>query len=93
MTILRITNGTTTLDLMDGVNYQATADSWAPNVAKLRRGQLGRGIYEPVVEQFEVMVYGALEQQTVDLPWKGTRDALHRLIRYLPRHMSSICSR
>lgn len=59
MTILRLTNGTTTLDLLDSTNYLALAETWAPNVAKLRRGQLGRGIYEPVIEEFEIMVRGA----------------------------------
>lgn len=58
--ILKLTDGTTTLDLMDITNYGVPYDTWTPKVARRRRSQMsGDGPYENVVEEIPLHVRGA----------------------------------
>jgi hypothetical protein len=57
---LKITDGTTTADLNDVLNYQLVEKGWAPTVAPLRRATLGgSGSYEDVAEEIVVNVLGS----------------------------------
>lgn len=58
--ILRLTDGTTTLDLMDITNYGVPYNAWTPKVARRRRSQMGgNGPYENVIEEIPLHVRGA----------------------------------
>lgn len=54
-TTLKLTDGTVSADLVDGVNYQLIDGGWAPKVARRRRGKLGRH-YTDVVEEMTINV-------------------------------------
>lgn len=56
---LRITDGTTTLNLLDGTNYALERGSWAPRVATRRLSTLGGRPYSAVVEEIPLTVRGA----------------------------------
>lgn len=54
---LRITNGNTTIDLNDAINYGVVADGWTPTVARRRVSQLiGSELYENVLEEIPLHV-------------------------------------
>ncbi len=58
--VLKLTDGTTTLDLNDMTNYGIPDQEWTPAVATRRVSQLGgRGLYNDVVENIPVHVRGA----------------------------------
>lgn len=61
--ILKITDGTTTIDLVwhssSNPNYMLSRDDWTPGVARLKNGMLsGDGPYDPVVEEIGIRVMG-----------------------------------
>jgi hypothetical protein len=61
---LVITDGTTTVSIADGsggaTSYRLLRGTWAPNVAGLRRSQLGgSGPYADVVEEMQLIITGA----------------------------------
>jgi hypothetical protein len=56
---LRISDGTTTLNLVDGTNYALERGTWAPMVARRRRSTLGGRQYENVVETIPIIVRGS----------------------------------
>ncbi|HEU5013949.1 MAG TPA: hypothetical protein VFT66_15620 [Roseiflexaceae bacterium] len=59
-TTLQLTDGTTTLDLVDGTNYQLQTGGWAPYVARRRRALVGGlGVYTDADEAITIDVYGA----------------------------------
>lgn len=65
-TTLKLTDGTTTADLVDGVNFALAESGWAPAVAPKRRSQLaGGGPYEDVAERIMVNVFGATGAQAL----------------------------
>jgi hypothetical protein len=53
-TVLRITDGVTTADLLDGTNYALVANGWSPQIATLQPD----GSYSDVVENITIDVYG-----------------------------------
>jgi hypothetical protein len=64
---LTITDGTTTANLVDGINYDLVDRGWAPGVAALRKSTLGGyGPYENVVEEITVNIYGATAAQCLE---------------------------
>jgi hypothetical protein len=61
---LVITDGTTTVTIADGgggvSNYRLLRGTWAPNIAGLRRSQLGgNGPYDDVTEEMQLIITGA----------------------------------
>jgi len=59
-TMLTISDGTTTADLMDGTNYALVDGGWGPSVAPLRMATLGgSGPYADVEEQITIDVLGS----------------------------------
>lgn len=56
---LRLTDGTTTLNLLDGTNYALERGSWAPRVAVRRLSTLGGRPYTSVVEEIPLIVRGS----------------------------------
>jgi hypothetical protein len=60
MMLVRITDGVTTCDLMDGINYSVAKGGWIPNIASLRKSMLGgAGPYADVTEEIGIHVLGA----------------------------------
>lgn len=57
--VLKLTDGTTTLNLNDGTNYGVPYDEWSPAVASRRRGQLGGWQHNDVAETIPLHVRGA----------------------------------
>ncbi len=58
--ILKITDGTRTIDLNNITQYAIPDNTWAPNVARRQMGGLGgRGVYEVVEELIPVHVRGS----------------------------------
>lgn len=56
---LRLTDGTTTLNLLDGTNYALERGTWAPQVPERRRTTMGGRPYTSVVEEIPLIVRGA----------------------------------
>ena len=64
--ILRLTNGETTLNLVDNQSFSLVEGGWSPAVASRRISQLrGYGPYNPVVETLSLWVYGDTVAETI----------------------------
>lgn len=65
---LKITNGTTTLDLLGGSatnSFNLLADEWGPTVARRSERSLGGDVYETAVEQIPLYVQSDTDAATV----------------------------
>lgn len=75
--VLKLTDGTTTLDLNDGVNYGIPYDrqSWTPAVSKRKWSGLGGWVYQDVEERIPLHIRGATGADAL-----GNLDALINLL-------------
>lgn len=57
--VLELTNGSKTIDFVDGVNYTLKSSGWGPAISARDRGILGgRGYYVDVPESIEIGIFG-----------------------------------
>lgn len=57
---LILSDGTTSINLMDGVNYALRTEGWAPQIAQRNHDSIGgRGQYDDVTESLLIDIFGA----------------------------------
>jgi len=64
---LRLTDGQTTLNLVDNTSYSLVPGGWSPAIAQRRTSQLGGyHEYSPVNESIQLMIYGDTAAEAID---------------------------
>ena len=63
---LRLTDGETTIDLVDNESFSLAEGGWSPSIAKRRVSQLGGyGPYSPVAETISLYVFGETAAEAI----------------------------